>query len=79
LVSAQTGEGIDDLLAAVGDRLRALGRVVELAVPYGRGDVVAALHRHGEILSEEHEPEATRVRARLDPADVERFAEFRVT
>ena len=79
LVSARTGDGTDDLLGAVGERLRALGRVVELVVPYGRGDVVAALHRHGEILSEEHEAEATRVRARLDPADVERFAEFRVS
>jgi GTP-binding protein HflX len=78
LVSAHTGDGIDGLLAAVGERLRALGRVVELVVPYRRGDVVAALHRQGEILSEEHEAEATRVRARLDPADAERFAEFRV-
>ena len=77
LVSAQTGEGIDQLVAAVGDRLRALARIVELAVPYDRGDVVAALHRHGEVLSEEHEAELTRLRVRLDPADVARFADFR--
>ncbi|HEX2273170.1 MAG TPA: GTPase HflX [Acidimicrobiales bacterium] len=78
LVSARTGEGIDDLLGAVGERLRALGRVVELVVPYGRGDVMAALHRHGEILSEQHEAEGTRVQVRLHPGDVERFTEFRV-
>ena len=78
LVSAHTSEGIDDLLAAVGERLRALTRVVELVVPYGRGDVLAALHRHGEIVSSDHEAEATRVRVRLDPADAARFAEFRV-
>ena len=77
LVSAQTGTGIDDLLAAVSDRLRALARVMEVSVPYDRGDVVAALHRHGEVLSEEHESEATRLRVRLDPADMGRFADFR--
>ncbi|HYX44481.1 MAG TPA: GTPase HflX [Acidimicrobiales bacterium] len=77
LISAQTGEGIDELLAAVGDRLRALARIVELAVPYDRGDVVAALHRHGEVLSEDHEAESTRLRVRLDPADVARFSDFR--
>ncbi len=77
LVSAQTGAGIDELVAAVGDRLRALAPIVELAVPYGRGDVVAALHRHGEVVSEEHEAELTRLRVRLDPAAVARFADFR--
>jgi GTPase len=77
LVSAHTGEGIDELLAAVADRLRALARIVELAVPYDRGDVVAALHRHGEVVSEEHEAELTRLRVRLGPADVARFSGFR--
>ncbi len=77
VISAQTGEGIEELLAAVGDRLRALARVVELAVPYDRGDVVAALHRHGEVMSEEHEPDVTRLRVRLDGAELPRFAAFR--
>jgi len=77
LVSAHTSEGVVDLLEAVGDQLRALSREVELVVPYRRGDVVAALHRHGEVLSEQHEADASRVRVRLDAADVARFAEFR--
>jgi len=75
-VSAATGVGIEALVAAVGDRLRALSRLVELVVPYDRGDVMAAIHRHGEILSEEHLDNATRVRARLSDADAGRFAEF---
>src|SRR6185503_9897625 len=53
-VSALTGSGFDDLLAAVGERLRALAQVVELVVPYERGDIVAAVHRAGEVLSEDH-------------------------
>ncbi len=77
LVSAHTGAGVDDLLAAIGDRLRSLTKVVELVVPYNRGEVVAALHRYGEVLSEDHEDVATRVRVRLDASDVGRFDEFR--
>jgi GTP-binding protein HflX len=50
--------------------------VVELVVPYERGEVVAALHRYGEVLSEDHEDAATRVRVRLDASDLARFAEF---
>jgi GTPase len=74
--SAMSGEGVDELLRTIGDRLRALTRVVELAVPYGRGDVIAAVHREGEVLSERDEDGAMRMRARLDDAAVGRFEEF---
>ena len=75
-ISAITGEGVDALLLAIGDRLRALAKVVELVVPYDRGDVVAAVHREGEVLSESHEEAATRLRARIDEAAAARFREF---
>jgi GTPase len=78
-ISALTGEGVDDLLRTVGDRLRSLTKVVELAVPYERGDVVAAVHREGEVLVESHEDDVTRLRARLDDVGVSRFAEFVVS
>ncbi len=75
-ISALSGEGVDELVRTVADRLRALEAVVELVVPYERGDVVAALHREGEVLVEAHEAESTRLRARLDRAAVERFRPF---
>lgn len=78
-ISALTGEGIDELLQVVGDRLRALSRVVELVVPYERGDVLAALHREGEVLAEDAEDAAMRLRARLDDAAASRFREFVVS
>jgi GTP-binding protein HflX len=46
-------------------------------LPYERGDVVAAVHRAGEVLSEDHGPDATHLRARLDAAEAARFDEFR--
>ena len=75
-ISARTGEGIDKLLAAISDRLRALSEVTELEVPYDRGDVLAALHREAEVLVEVHGDESTRVRARLGNAERARFGEF---
>ncbi|MBA2438638.1 MAG: GTPase HflX [Acidimicrobiia bacterium] len=75
-ISALSGEGIDGLLHAVSDRLRALEEVVELVVPYERGDVVAAVHREGEVLVEAHEADATRLRARLDGAALNRFRAY---
>ena len=76
LLSAETGEGIDRLLDVVGERLREMTHVVELVVPYDRGDVVAAVHRAGEVVSESHDDNATRLWARIRPEDLGRFREF---
>ena len=54
-VSARTGAGVELLLQAIGDRLRALANVVELVIPYERGDVLAAVHREGEVVSTAHD------------------------
>jgi GTPase len=75
-VSAASGEGIEAFLDVLADRLRALNTVVELSVPYERGDVLAALHREGEVLVEVHDDRATRVRARLPRGGIDRFREF---
>ncbi|WP_334141513.1 GTPase HflX [Rhabdothermincola sp.] len=75
-ISARTGEGIDALLRAIGDRLRALTTIHELVVPYDRGDVLASLHREGEVLVETAGEGGVRVRARLDEASATRWHEF---
>jgi GTP-binding protein HflX len=75
-LSAQTGDGVDEFLRHLADRLRALAEVVELVIPYDRGDVLAAVHREGEVVSTAHEDAGVRVRARLDPASAGRLAEF---
>ena len=78
-ISALTGEGIDDLLRALGDRLRAAADVIELLVPFERGDVLAAMHREGEVITEAQTEGGTKIRARLGPVGVSRFADFTVT
>ncbi len=77
-ISAVTGQGLPDLLQAVANRLRALTDVVELHVPFSRGDVLASLHREGEVLVEAAGEAGMVVRARLDAAAASRFAEYRV-
>ena len=74
--SARTGEGVDDLLDALSTHLRAMQPVVELHIPYERGDVLAAVHREGEVLVETHGDAGTVVQARLDAASRAQFVEF---
>ena len=77
-ISALTGEGIEPLLEAIGDRLRAAAKVVELVIPYERGDILAAVHREGEVLTEEHDDTSSHVRVRVDGAGAARFRAFEV-
>ncbi|HEX7131652.1 MAG TPA: GTPase HflX [Iamia sp.] len=77
-VSGRTGEGADDLLQAVADRLRALTSSVELLVPFARGDVMAEVHREGEVLSEEATDDGMLLTARLDDAGRSKLAEYLV-
>jgi GTP-binding protein HflX len=66
VVSARTGEGIDKLLAAIEDDLPRPAFEVDAVIPYGRGDLIARIHQHGELLSETHLETGTRVLARVD-------------
>ncbi|MDH3294223.1 MAG: GTPase HflX [Acidimicrobiia bacterium] len=72
-VSALTGQGIDDFLQALGRQLRATTELYELFVPWARGDLLAATHREGQVISEESEEKGMRVMARLESASAQRL------
>ena len=67
VVSARTGEGIDELRALIERELPLPAHEVMLVVPYDRGDVVALLHRRGRVLLEEHEGDGTHLTVRIGP------------
>jgi GTP-binding protein HflX len=67
-ISALTGEGVEQLLLTIGDRLRAQTTVVDLLIPFDRGDVLAEVHREGEVLSESVGEGGMALTARLDEA-----------
>ena len=75
-ISALSGEGIDRFLRVLGDRLRSITKVVELLIPYDRGDVLASVHREGEVVSTFHDDDGVRVRARLSDASAGRLSEY---
>jgi GTP-binding protein HflX len=56
--------------------LRALARTTQLVLPYERGDLLAAVHREGEVISMHHGDDGIHVHARLSDASRGRLAEF---
>ena len=79
VVSAHTGEGIDELLALIADQLPRPGVTVDLVIPYDRGDLVSRVHRDGDIQAEEHTGAGTALRARVDEALARELTEAAVT
>lgn len=66
VVSAHTGEGIDELRELIAEKLPRPDVEVDVLVPYTRGDLVSRAHTTGEVLAETFEAEGTRLRARVD-------------
>ncbi|MPV87052.1 GTPase HflX [Georgenia ruanii] len=66
-VSARTGRGVDELARRIAELLPRPTELVDVVVPYDRGDLVSRAHTDGEILAEEYVEGGTRLHARLDP------------
>jgi len=75
-VSAVTGEGTEQLLHTIGDRLAIMNKVVDVFVPFDRGDIIAELHRSGQVLSEQATDTGMAYRARLDDFSIGRLSDF---
>ncbi|MBA0051956.1 GTPase HflX [Streptomyces sp. AJS327] len=65
VVSARTGQGIEELLAEIDARLPRPEVEIAAMVPYDQGKLVARVHGEGEVISEEHTAEGTLLRARV--------------
>lgn len=59
LVSAMTGEGIDELIERIAKVAASRDALIDVIVPYDRGDLVAVAHRRCHIISETHEDDGT--------------------
>jgi GTP-binding protein HflX len=76
VISARRGQGLDALVEAIAHQLHRASRTVDLRVPFSRGDVLAALHREGEVLEATEGDGSTLVRAKLPVPALAQFASF---
>ncbi len=77
--SALTGDGVHDVVTAIADRLRAMSPMTDFLIPFDRGDVLATLHREGEVVVESARDDGMFITARLDRAAASRLADFQLS
>jgi GTP-binding protein HflX len=79
LVSAATGEGLDELRARIADHFAERFEPVRLLVPYEDGEKLSQLYALGAPIEERRDlPEGVLVVARLPRAEIRRFAPYLV-
>jgi GTP-binding protein HflX len=75
-VSAETGEGFDQLRSEIASLIEQGLTAVELLVPFGAGDRLSELHEIAGDLEREDREDGVLVRARLPAALADRFADL---
>jgi GTPase len=76
LISAASGAGVDGLVERLDHELARLRVEVSLDIPFERGELVARVHREGEVLHESYTEHGTRLVARLQPESLGALGEF---
>ena len=73
-ISALTGDGLEALLAKLGEMLTGGARLLELAIPVSDGRRLAWLHQHGEVVEERDVDGSERlIRVRLNAKELGQF------
>jgi GTP-binding protein HflX len=67
-ISALTGQGIPELLERLEQVLDEDMALIDVLLPYGRGDLLGLAHQRGMILRETHEETGTALVARVPAA-----------
>ena len=75
-VSARTGDGIDALRRRMAELAVPTDTAVDVVIPYDRGDLVARVHADGRVQHAEHNPQGTRLWARVPVALAASLREF---
>lgn len=74
--AAAEGDGMDELVVGISDALDRNSRLVEMFVPYARGDVLSGLHADAEVVDESALETGVQVTARVRPDAAARYAQF---
>ncbi|MCR5296338.1 MAG: GTPase HflX [Clostridiales bacterium] len=73
IISAKTGEGLEDLKAAIADALQESYAPETFRVPFSRYGILAEIRSVGRVITEEHTDQGTDVTAMIAKEDTERL------
>ncbi|MCV7152225.1 GTPase HflX [Mycolicibacterium pyrenivorans] len=75
-VSARTGDGLDRLQSRMAEMIAPTDTVIDVTIPYSRGDLVNRVHADGRVDAVEHTDFGTRIKARVPISLAAALSEF---
>ena len=75
-ISALKRTGLVDLLEKIGSVIERKMVTLTLEIPYARGDLVAAVHRVGEVIEEKHDDNGMILEVRIPETSRAQFVTF---
>lgn len=75
-VSAESGEGIEELVHRIDSAAGSIDTLMDIVVPYERGDLVSLAHERCSIVSEQHEESGTHLLVQVPPEYTARYAPY---
>ena len=73
LISAKTGEGLDDLKRAIAEAIQETYAPVTFRIPFSRYGILSEIHAAGRVITEEHTDEGTNVTVMIAKEDADRL------
>ena len=77
-VSGLTGAGLDVLRARIAEEASRGGQTMTVLIPYTRGDLIAVAHERGQVVTERHHAEGTRLIIKVPTGLSATFTPFEV-
>ena len=78
-ISAVTGFGLDELLAAIEDALYETYIDVDVLIPYGEGQLISLFHEKGQVRSVTHDEKGARIAGSLPRRLIHLFVDYSLT
>lgn len=78
-ISAQSGDGITDLMNLLAERFASQGATVYLSIPYTEGKTLDLLYKHGTVVDTDYADNAIHVEARLPSRYLKSVSQYSVS
>jgi len=75
-MSAKNGQGIDELLKLICDKLYADNREIKFLIPYDKGSILSYLLEKGKAISQEYVADGVRLVINCQKRDYEKYKEY---
>lgn len=76
--STKTSEGLDELIHRIGLVASAQDELLEVIIPYNRGDLVSYAHQRCTILNEQYEAEGTKLTLRAGKQAIAKLSSYKI-